>query len=122
MGGARRLPANHLARGAGELGLVPRRGRRGRALAQCTAHELINLVRCLQRLFPLGQAMETDINDLARPASVVAACVFVNVGVDPLQQHTRAGKHLATSRTDALSYSGLGENLALTFDLVMVTS
>ena len=89
---------------------------------ELTVRELNNMVRCLQRLFPLGQAMETDINDLARPASVVAAGVFVNVGVDPLQQHTRAGKHLATSRTDALSYSGLGENLALTFDLVMVTS
>src|SRR3569833_525427 len=89
---------------------------------ELTVRELNNMVRCLQRLFPLGQAMETDIYDLARPASVVAAGVFVNVGVDPLQQHTRAGKHLATSRTDALSYSGLGENLALTFDLVMVTS
>lgn len=88
---------------------------------ELTLRELINTVRCLQRLFPLGQ-METDINDLARPAAVVAASIFVNVGIDPLAQHTRHGKHLTTSRTDALSYSGLGENLALTFDLVMVTS
>lgn len=89
---------------------------------ELTVRELVNMVRCFQRLFPLGAAMETDINDLARPAAVVAAGVFVNVGVDPLQQHTRSGKHLTTARTDALSYSGLGENLALTFDLVLVTS
>lgn len=89
---------------------------------ELTVRELGNMVRCLRRLFPLGPTMETDINDLARPAAVVAAGVFVNVGVDPLQQHTRSGKHLTTARTDALSYSGLGENLALTFDLVMVTS
>lgn len=89
---------------------------------ELTVRELTNIVRCLQRLFPLGSAMETDINDLARPASVVGAGMFVNVGIDPLAQHTRSGKHLTTARTDALSYSGLGENLALTFDLVMLTS
>lgn len=89
---------------------------------ELSVRELANTVRCLQRLFPLGRAMETDIGDLARPAAVVAAGLFVNVGIDPLAQHTRSGKHLTTARTDALSYSGLGENLALTFDLVMVTS
>lgn len=90
--------------------------------SELTVRELNNTLRCLQRLFPFGSSMTTDLNDLARPAAVVAAGVFVNVGIDPLQAHGRNGTHLTTARTDALSYSGLGENLALTFDLVLVTS
>ena len=87
-----------------------------------TRRELSSLIQVLQRAFPIKEIMATDINDLAYPARVVMAAIFINVGVDPLHQHTRLGRHLTTARTDALNFSGLAENLALTFDLTILTS
>lgn len=87
-----------------------------------TIRELSSMIQILQRSFPMKQIMETDINDLAYSARVVTAVIFVNVGVDPMHQHTREGRHLTTARTDALNYSGLAENLALTFDQTMLSS
>lgn len=89
---------------------------------ELTTRELSNTIRCFEKIFPLGQAMETVIDDLSRPARVVHTAVLMNVGLDPFLQHTREGRHLTTTRTDALSYSGLGENLAVTFDQVVVTT
>jgi adenylate cyclase class 1 len=76
----------------------------------------------LQRIFPINQIMETNINDLTNPSHVVTAAIFINVGIDPLHQHTRKGRHLTTVRTDALNFSGLGENLALSFDQTILSS
>jgi adenylate cyclase, class 1 len=90
--------------------------------SQLVMRELNNMIQVLQRAFPIRQIMETDINDLAHPARVVTAAVFVNIGVDPLHQHTREGRHLTTARTDALNFSGLAENLALTFDQTILSS
>ena len=87
-----------------------------------TMRELNSMIQVLQRAFPLKHIMETDINDLAYPARVVTAAIFINVGIDPLHQHTREGRHLTTARTDALNFSGLAENLALTFDQTILSS
>ena len=87
-----------------------------------TMRELNSMIQVLQRTFPLKQIMETDINDLAYPARAVMAAIFINVGIDPLHQHTREGRHLTTARTDALNFSGLAENLALTFDQTILSS
>ena len=87
-----------------------------------SVREINATLQVLQRLFPMVQIMETDINDLAYAAKMVTSVIFVNMGMDPLDQHTRAGRFLTTSRTDALNYSGLGENLALTFDQVILSS
>ena len=86
---------------------------------ELNAREMSHTIRCFEKFFPLGAAMEADIGDLSRPAGVVRTAILVNVGVDPLLQHTREGRHLTTTRTDALSYSGLGENLAVSFDQVL---
>ena len=87
-----------------------------------TMRELHSMMQVFRRAFPMNHIMETDINDLAHQAHVVTAALFVNVGIDPLHQHTREGRHLTTARTDALNYSGLAENLALTFDQVILSS
>lgn len=87
-----------------------------------TMRELNSMIQVLQRAFPIKHVMETDINDLAYPARAVTAAIFINVGVDPLHQHTREGRHLTTARTDALNFSGLAENLALTFDQTILSS
>lgn len=87
-----------------------------------TIREIRAILQVLRRAIPIGQIMETDINDLTHPAKVVTSAIFVNVGVDPLQQHTKAGRYLTTSHTDALNYSGLAENLVLTFDQMILSS
>lgn len=87
-----------------------------------SVREINATLQVLRKLFPINLIMETDINDLAYAAKMVTGVIFVNMGVDPMHQHTRAGRFLTTSRTDALNYSGLGENLALTFDQVILSS
>ena len=87
-----------------------------------TLRELNSMIQVLQRELPLKNIMESDIDDLAYPARIVTAAIFINVGIDPLHQHTREGRHLTTSRTDALNFSGLAENLALTFDQTILSS
>jgi adenylate cyclase class 1 len=87
-----------------------------------SVREIYATLQVLRRAFPLNQIMETNINDLAFPAKMVTSAIFVNVGLDPLYQHTKEGRFLTTARTDALNYSGLAENLALTFDQVILSS
>jgi adenylate cyclase, class 1 len=87
-----------------------------------SVREIYATLQVLRRVFPLGQIMETNINDLAFPAKMVTSVIFVNVGLDPQYQHTKEGRFLTTARTDALNYSGLAENLALTFDQVILSS
>lgn len=87
-----------------------------------TIKEVREMLRCLRRHFPLSELSGHDLNALANPPQVLKSVVFANTGVDPLSMHTRQGRHLTTVKTDALSFGGLGENLALTFDLVLRTS
>ena len=87
-----------------------------------TTKEVREILRCLRRHFPLYELKGHDMDALTKPPRVLKSVVFVNVGTDPLSGLTRQGKHLTTVKTDALSFSGLGENLALTFDQVLCTS
>lgn len=87
-----------------------------------TIRELDNMIQMLQRTFPIKQIMESEINDFAYSARAVTSLIFINVGIDPLHQHTREGRHLTTAHTDALNFSGLAENLALTFDQTILSS
>lgn len=87
-----------------------------------TTKEVREILRGLRRHFPLYDLKGHDLDALTKPAHVLKSVVFINVGVDPLSGLTRQGKHLTTVKTDALSFSGLGENLALTFDQVLCTS
>jgi adenylate cyclase class 1 len=92
------------------------------AKSNLTVREIYAILQVLRRGFPIGQIMETDIGDLAAPARMVTSAIFVNIGIDPLNQHTKEGRFLTTSRTDALNYSSLAENLALSFDQVILSS
>ncbi|MCC7412249.1 MAG: class I adenylate cyclase [Gammaproteobacteria bacterium] len=60
--------------------------------------------------------------ELTHTPRIRAASLFVNVGIDPMRTNLKGGEHLATSRSDALSYGGLRRNLAHDFQLVLVTS
>lgn len=90
--------------------------------ASLTSRELLSVIDSLRRLFPNGGLPQIEMEQLRKPARVVASALFINLGVDPLSEHTRNGMQLTSNRADALSYGGFWKNLALSFDLLLVTS
>lgn len=87
-----------------------------------SARELLAVIDSLRRLFPDSGLPETDMEQLRRPAAVYACGLYINIGLDPLSEHTRRGVYLTSNRSDALSYGGFWKNLALSFDLLVVTT
>ncbi len=86
-----------------------------------TEYELSNLIASLQQGFPLPlpAVEEAALLRASLPSQVL---LLVNVGVDPLKQHSQMNVHMTTDRTDALGYSGVRENLVLTLDQVVLNS
>jgi adenylate cyclase, class 1 len=87
-----------------------------------TVRELGAIGECLRQVFPCLGPTEVPMEALERPARVLAATLFVNVGLDPQSHLTYQGVQLLTERTDALRFGARLNNLALTFDLVVATS
>ena len=87
-----------------------------------SSRELLAIIDSFRRLFPEGALPDTDMNSLRQPPRVQASGLYINLGLDPLLAHTRRGVHLTSNRSDALSYGGFWKNLALTFDLIVVSS
>ncbi|BAZ92720.1 adenylate cyclase [Thiohalobacter thiocyanaticus] len=81
-----------------------------------------SVMDCLEDIFPRGRLAEPDLDALAEPARVARNALFINLGVDPMAKLTREGMQLVSSRTDALSYGGRWENLAINFELIIQTS
>ena len=97
------------------VNLYPREG-------EVSLWELRAVLDCLQQLFPEGRLPESTAQQLASPPRVRESGLFINLGLDPMARLTRQGMELTSNRTDALSYGGLWENLALTFDQITVTT
>ncbi|HFQ13733.1 MAG TPA: class I adenylate cyclase [Gammaproteobacteria bacterium] len=87
-----------------------------------TEKELYLLVENMTRLFPDEVLESSSIRDMRQPARIAAVATFINVGLDPFSAQTRKGKHISSSRTDALKYGGRRENLTLSIDQIIVTS
>ncbi len=87
-----------------------------------TQWELRCVVDCLQQMFPGGTVPETSMQELGRPARIERAALFINMARDPMGKLTSQGKQLVSERIDPLSYGGQWENLAVTFEMVAVTS
>ncbi|MGA7802217.1 MAG: class I adenylate cyclase [Gammaproteobacteria bacterium] len=84
--------------------------------------ELRAVLDSLQQLFPAAEHEPAEMDDLANPARIRRGGLFINLGIDPMSKLTRQGMQLTSNRTDALSFGGLWENLALTFDQIVATS
>jgi len=84
--------------------------------------ETRSIMDALQSLFPDGHLQETGIENFNNPPLIEKGCLFANVGIDPLPRHSRRGTDLVSDQSDVMNYSGFSLNLALTFDLVVVTS
>lgn len=83
--------------------------------------ELSNLIGSLQQAFPLPLPGVEELA-LLRASVPSQVLLLVNVGVDPLPQHSQMNVHMTSGRTDALGYSGVRENLVLTLDQVVLNS
>ena len=84
--------------------------------------ELKEIFFTFQRLFTSQSALRTNMEDFSVGARSLQTAVFVNLGTEPMQEFARKGHQLLSDKTDALCYGGLGENLAVSFDMVTVTS
>lgn len=85
-------------------------------------HGLEALERALVKLLPRELVLETNIEDLGRAVRILRSVIVVNLGVEADTFHARAGKLLASNRTDAFSYGGMYECLVHSFDQILVTS
>ncbi|MGE8499971.1 MAG: class I adenylate cyclase [Pseudomonas sp.] len=86
-----------------------------------TEFELSNLIGSLQQAVPLPLPVVEE-SALLRASTPNDVLLLVNVGLDPLKQHSQMNVHMTTERTDALGYSGVRENLVQTIDQVTLNS
>lgn len=84
--------------------------------------ELRCVLDCLQQLFPNGVLPDSNMQSLAEPACIRQAGLFVNLARDPMAKLSRNGMQLVSGRIDPLSYGGQWENLAVSFELLVVNS
>jgi len=84
--------------------------------------EVKSILDALDHIYVDGEIPSTSIDDFSNPPKIISGCVFTNVGLDPLPAHTRRGTDIVSDRTDILNYSGFSFNLALSFDLLVITS
>lgn len=83
--------------------------------------ELSKLLDSLRQSLPLPLA-EVSENALLQASAPTRVLLLVNVGLDPLKQHSQLNVHMASSRTDALGYAGTRENLVLSLDQITLNS
>jgi adenylate cyclase class 1 len=84
--------------------------------------EIDAILRALHRHFPMKDLTEPSVDALALASRPVRALLIVNAGIDPLGELTRHGRHLTSARIDPLNYGSQQENLAVSFDFVVLTS
>ncbi|MCI0506168.1 MAG: class I adenylate cyclase [Gammaproteobacteria bacterium] len=84
--------------------------------------EVKNIMDALEQQFAGGRLPDTSIDNLEKSPVAVNTCLFINVGTDPLRGNSRRGSLVAEEDGDILNLPGASANLALTFDLVIVTS
>ncbi len=87
-----------------------------------TIRETRSVLACLQRLFPSHKIAETNMACFSTPSKTTKVALFVNLGIEPMAMQAKLGIHYTSNKTDALSYGGIGENLALTFDVITLTN
>ncbi len=86
--------------------------------------ELGHIARALRQSLPvLGSGLHGDDQERFTQANrIVTLQLFINVGMNPLEQLHNRGVERLSSQTDSLVYSGMRENLVLAIDQVQVNS
>ncbi len=83
------------------------------------AHSILD---ALAKVFAGGTVGELSMQDVSQPPTIQTAMLYINEGLDPLENYTRQGIHLTSNRADSLCYGGFWKNLALSCDLVLLNS
>ena len=86
-----------------------------------TDFELNKLLESLRQSLPLPLPAVSE-SALLRTSAPTRVLLLVNVGLDPLKQHSQLNVHMASSRTDALGFAGARENLVLSLDQITLNS
>ncbi|UVE17663.1 class I adenylate cyclase [Pseudomonas sp. LS44] len=84
-------------------------------------YELSNLLASLRQSIPLPLP-SVDESALLQASTPREVLLLINVGLDPLPQHSQMNVHMTSGRTDSLGYSGARENLVLSLDQVSLNS
>lgn len=83
--------------------------------------ELSQLLGCLAQALPMPLASVSEAA-LAHPRRPTEELLLINVGLDPLKQHSQMNVHMTSERTDPLGYSGVRDNLVRTLDRITLNS
>jgi len=80
--------------------------------------EVKQILSSLDQQFPRGGLPKSNTDLFSKPSHSMRTMLFINVGVDPMSVHNRDDRQIISNRTNALSYSGLLDNLVLSIDQV----
>ena len=87
-----------------------------------TLRELKQILTSLEQQFPRGGLPKATTHVFSKPSHSLRSILFINVGIDPMTVHNRDDRQIVSNRTNALSYSGLLDNLVLSIDQVTINS
>lgn len=87
-----------------------------------TLNDIRAVVRGLEQMFPKSELIPTQNSDLINSPRIIKGSVFVNIGIEPSKNRITKGMHLTSDKSDALSYSSMGENLVLSIDMIVQNS
>ena len=84
--------------------------------------EIKQILSSLDQQFPRGGLPKSSTNLFSKASHSIRTMLFINVGIDPMSVHNRDDRQLISNRTNALSYSGLLDNLVLSIDQVAINT
>lgn len=87
-----------------------------------TLNDIRAILRNLGQMFPESKLIPTRMDDLIKTPRVVKGSIFINIGLEPSKNRLSQGMTLTSDKTDALSYSGIEENLVLSLDQLVQNS
>jgi adenylate cyclase class 1 len=107
---------NRIANDSTRFALLPPEGK-------VEQRELRGLIEALNQIAPNGRLPPMRPEAYANATRIESGVVFVNTGIlDPVTRRNRQGIHLSSDKIDLFSYGSRNESLALTFDLLLITS
>ena len=80
------------------------------------------IMTALHQIYPNQELPQVPLEALAEQPRLLSTALFVNIGLDPMQQLSQSGKQRTSLRSDALSYGALHHNLVITMEQITHTS
>ena len=84
--------------------------------------EIKQILSSLDQQFPRGGLPKSNTNLFSKASHSIRTMLFINVGIDPMLVNNRDDRQLISNRTNALSYSGLLDNLVQSIDQVSINT